>query len=166
MTGEDVTRAGTSLLGARRLRWRLAAFRHDAAGSVAVEFGFIGFVSIVSILAILQFALAFMAQMYIHDAVSEAATGNTASTYAGNRSAVVTQICARMFAIENCSADLLVETQPLSSYATATQAITGATFVAATAGTPMMIRARAPVITFVPGLPQLQVSAASLYTRP
>lgn len=159
-------RIGTSHWEAARLTRRLAAFRHDAAGSVAVEFGFIGLVSIVSILAILQFALAFMAQMYIHDAVSEAATGNTAATYAGNRSAVVTQICARMFAVENCSGNLQLETQPLSSYTAAAQAITGATFVAATAGTPMMMRARAPVITFVPGLPQLQVSAASLYTRP
>lgn len=164
--GEDVARVGISLMGSRRLRRRLAALRHDATGSVAVEFAFIGLVSIVSILAILQFGLAFMAQMYIHDAVSEAATGNTASTYAGNRSAVVTQICARMFAVENCTANLQVEAQPLASYATTAQAITGATFVAATSGTPMMIRARAPVITFVPGLSQLRVSAASLYARP
>lgn len=145
---------------------RLRAFRRDVAGATAVEFAFIGMTFIVLLLGILQFALAFMAQMYIHDAVSEAATGRTAGTYAGNRTTVVTQICARMIALDNCAANLQLETQPLDSYATATQPITGATFVAGTSGTVMLIRARAPVVTFVPGLSTLHVSAAALYTRP
>ncbi|WID95568.1 pilus assembly protein [Bosea vestrisii] len=144
----------------------MGAFRQDAAGSTAVEFAFIGMAFIVLLLGIFQFALAFFAQMYIHDAVSEAATGRTVGTYAGNRSQVVTQICARMFALDNCAINLQLETQPLASYPANAQPITGATFVAGTSGTVMLIRARAPVITFVPGLPTLHVSAAALYTRP
>lgn len=154
------------LPGARRLLKRLEAFRGDAAGSTAVEFAFIGLAFVVLLLGILQFALAFMAQMYLHDAVSEAATGKTADTYAGNRSAVVAQICARLMAIDSCSSKLLLETQPLANYPTAAQAISGATFSAGTSGTVMMIRAQAPVITFVPGFSTLKVKAAALYLRP
>lgn len=153
-------------LNAKRLALRLSAFRRDSAGSTAVEFAFIGMTFIVLFLGIVQFALAFMAQMYLHDAVSEAATGNTTGTYAGNRAQVVTQICARMIALDNCVTNLLVETQPLANYPAAAQPITGATFVAGAAGTVMMIRARAPVVTFVPGLPVLQVHAAAIYMRP
>ncbi|KUL96931.1 hypothetical protein DK26_02860 [Bosea sp. WAO] len=159
-------RIGGSLVEARRLAECLRAFRRDRKGAVAVEFAFIGLTSMVLLLSILQFALAFLAQMYIHDAVAEAATGRTAGTYAGNRAQVAQQICARMIALENCGGNLRLETQPLSSYAVTAQPITGATFVAGPSGTLMMMRARAPVITFVPGLPTLHVSSAALYTRP
>lgn len=144
----------------------LGAFARDAGGSTAVEFAFIGMSFVVLMLGILQFALAFMAQMYIHDAVSEAATGRTTGTYAGNRAAVVTQICQRMIALDNCASNLLLETQPLANYSATAQPVSGANFVAGTSGTMMLIRARAPVITFVPGLPTLHVTAAALYTRP
>lgn len=157
-------KGGISRLDATRIR--LAAFRRDVAGATAVEFAFIGMTFVVLMLGILQFALAFMAQMYIHDAVSEAATGRTAGTYAGNRGAVVNQICARMIAIDDCATNLRLETQPLASYGTTAQPVTGATFVAGTSGTVMLIRAQAPVITFVPGLPTLNVTGAALYTRP
>lgn len=150
----------------RRLVARLSRFRRDVAGSTAVEFAFIGLAFIVLLLGIFQFALAFMAQMYLHDAVSEAATGKTTATYAGNRAQVVTQICGRMIALDNCAANLLVETQPLANYATGTPPITGAAFVAGAAGTLMLIRARGPVVTFVPGLPTLYVSGAALYRKP
>lgn len=153
-------------IAAECLAARLRAFRHDAAGAAAVEFAFIGMTFIVLLLGILQFALAFMAQMYIHDAVSDAASGNSAATYAGNRTQVVTQICARVIALDNCASRLQLETQPLASYPTTAQPVTGASFVAGAAGTVMMIRARAPVITFVPGLPTLHVTAAALYARP
>ncbi|CAN7293661.1 pilus assembly protein [Bosea sp. LjRoot90] len=161
-----MAKSGIPLINARRLVARLGKFRRDVAGSTAVEFAFIGMSFIVLMLGILQFALAFLAQMYIHDAVADAATGRTAGTYAGNRSAVVTQICARMIALDNCATNLRVETQPLASYPAAAQPVTGATFVAGTSGTMMLIRARAPVVTFVPGLPTLNVNAAALYTRP
>lgn len=154
------------LPGAMRLAKRLDAFGRDAAGSTAVEFAFIGLAFIVLMLGIFQFALAFMAQMYLHDAVSEAATGKTTGTYAGNRSAVVAQICARLMAIDSCSSKLLLETQPLASYPTTAHAISGATFSAGTSGTVMLIRAQAPVVTFVPGLSTLKVKAAALYMRP
>lgn len=157
---------GSSVLDARRLAACLQAFRRDRKGAVAVEFAFIGLTSMVLLLSILQFSLAFLAQMYIRDAVAEAATGRTAATYAGNRALVAQQICARMIALEDCATNLRLETQPLSNYATTVQPITGATFVAGPSGAAMMMRARAPVITFVPGLPTLNVSAAALYTRP
>lgn len=149
-----------------RLAARFGRFRNDAAGSTAVEFAFIGLIFIVSMLGIVQFALAFMAKMYLHDAVSEAATGRTAGTYAGNRSQVAAQICGRMIALDNCAANLQLETQPLTSYSAAAQSVTGTVFVAGASGTVMLIRARVPVMTFVPGLPTLHVSAAALYTRP
>ncbi len=161
-----MTRGELLLLGAKRLGARLGAFRRDIAGATAVEFAFIGTTLIVLILGIFQFALAFMAQMYLHDAVSEAATGKTAGTYAGNRTQVATQICGRMIALDNCVTNLLVEAQPLANYTAAAQPITGGAFVAGTSGTMMLIRAKAPVITFVPGLPTLHVTAAALYTRP
>ena len=159
-------RGGMSRLDAARMGARLGAFRRDVAGATAVEFAFIGMTFVVLMLGIFQFSLAFMAQMYIHDAVSEAATGRTAGTYAGSRSTVVAQICARVIALDNCAANLQLETQPLESYSTAFQPITGTTFVAGASGTVMLIRARAPVVTFVPGLSTLHVSAAALYTRP
>jgi Flp pilus assembly protein TadG len=149
-----------------RLALRLGAFRRDVAGATAVEFAFVGMIFVVLLMGTLQFALAFTAQIYIHDAVAEAATGRTAGTYAGNRTQVITQICARMIALDNCAANLLLETQPLANYQTTAQPITGATFVAGTSGTVMLIRARAPLTTFVPGFPTLHVSAAALYTRP
>lgn len=152
----------TPLIGKAHLR----AFRRDIAGSTAIEFAFIGMAFVVLLLGILQFALAFMAQMYIHDAVSDAATGRTAGTYAGNRAQVKNQICGRLIAIDNCVGSLLLETQPLADYAAGSQPITGATFVAGTSGTMMLIRAKAQVITFVPGLPTLHVTGAALYTRP
>ena len=145
---------------------RLRAFCRDMAGSTAIEFAFIGMAFVVLLLGILQFALAFMAQMYIHDAVSDAATGRTAGTYAGNRAQVKTQICGRLIAIDNCVGSLLLETQPLANYAAGSQPVTGATFVAGTSGTMMLIRAKAQVITFVPGWPRLHVTGAALYTRP
>ncbi len=150
----------------RRFGARLAAFRRDDAGATAVEFGFIAFAFILLLTGILQFALAFMAQMFLHDAVSEAATGNTAAAYSGNRGQLVTQICDRVIALDSCETRLLVENQPLASYPTSAQPIAGAAFVAATAKTLMMIRAKAPVVTFVPGLSQLHVSAAAIYVRP
>jgi Flp pilus assembly protein TadG len=159
-------RIGSRLDYARRLAVCLQAFRRDRKGAVAVEFAFIGLTSMILLLSILQFSLAFLAQMYIRDAVAEAATGRTAGTYAGNRAQVAQQICQRMIALENCAGNLRLETQPLSNYGPAAQPITGATFVAGPSGAAMMMRARAPVITFVPGLPTLHVSAAALYVRP
>jgi Flp pilus assembly protein TadG len=153
------------LLDRKRLAARLGIFRRDMAGSTAVEFAFIGMIFITLLLGIVQFALLFMAQMYLHDAVSEAATGNTTATYAGNRSGAVSQICARMFVLDDCESNLALETQPLASYSGAEQAISGAVFVAAATGTPMLMRAKAPVVTFVPGLPQLNISATALYAK-
>ncbi len=158
-------RTGSRLV-ARRLAACFQAFRRDRKGAVAVEFAFIGLTSMILLLSILQFSLAFLAQMYIRDAVSEAVTGRTAGTYAGNRTQVAQQICQRMIALENCATNLRLETQPLSNYSATAQPITGAAFVAGPSGTVMMMRARAPVVTFVPGLPTLHVSAAALYTRP
>ncbi|MCV9939598.1 pilus assembly protein [Boseaceae bacterium BT-24-1] len=152
-------------LNPRRLIARLGVFRRDVAGSTAVEFAFIGMAFITLSLGIIQFALVFMAQMYLHDAVSEAATGKTTATYAGNRSEAVNQICARMFVLDSCATKLALEAQPLASYSTAQQAISGTVFVAAVVGTPMLMRAKAPVVTFVPGLPQLSISATALYAR-
>jgi len=166
VTGAGMVRNGFRRIDIKRVVARFGGFRHDSAGSTAVEFAFIGLIFIVSMLGIVQFALAFMAQMYLHDAVSEAATGRTAGTYSGNRTQVVTQICGRMIALDRCTANLLVETQPLANYPAGAQQVTGTTFVAGTSGTVMMIRARAPVLTFVPGLPTLRVTAAALYTRP
>lgn len=157
---------GSPMTDLKRLTGRLGVFRRDIAGATAVEFAFIGLAFVTLLMGILQFALAFLAQMYIHDAVSEAATGRTTGTYAGNRAQVATQICARMVALDHCTANLLLETQPLDSYPTGAQQVTGGAFVAGTSGTVMMIRARAPVITFVPGLPTLYVTAAALYARP
>ncbi|SFB97657.1 Flp pilus assembly protein TadG [Bosea sp. CRIB-10] len=153
-------------IDAKRLAARLGRFGRDVAGSTAVEFAFIGLIFIASMLGIIQFALAFTAQMYLHDAVSEAATGRTAGTYAGNRTQVAAQICGRMIALDDCAANLLLETQPLASYSTSAQPVAGAVFVAGASGTVMLIRARARVLTFVPGLPTLHVAAAALYTRP
>ncbi|WP_332686010.1 TadE/TadG family type IV pilus assembly protein [Bosea sp. (in: a-proteobacteria)] len=147
-----------------RLAGRLGAFARDARGAAAVEFAFVGVVFITLLLAVLQFALVFLAQMNLHDAVSDAATGNNAQTLAGNRSAVITQICGRMVIADNCVANITLETQPLSAYGGAAQPI-GATFSSATVGTPMVIRARVPVVTFVPGLPDLSVSGSALYAR-
>lgn len=158
--------ARTPLIEAKRLVKRLGAFRHDAAGATAVEFAFIGLAFVTLVLGILQFALVFTAQMYIHDALSDAATGRTAATFAGNRSQVITQICERGIALDNCTANLQLEAQPLASYSTTAQAISGTTFVAGTSGTIMLMRARARVATIVPGLPTLHVSGAALYTRP
>lgn len=155
----------TTPLFRKRCAARLVAFRRDVSGATSVEFAFVGLTFFILLLAILQFALAFLAQMYLRDAVSEAATGRTAGTYAGNRAQVAAQICARMIALDDCARNLLVEAQPLSSYPPAAQPITGAAFAAAAVGTPMLIRARAPVVTFVPGLPTLRVSAAALYAR-
>jgi Flp pilus assembly protein TadG len=150
---------------ARRLTVRLGAFRRDMMGATAVEFAFIGLAFVTLLLGIIQFALVFMAQMYLHDALSEAATGRTAGTYAGNRTQVVAQICARLIAIDNCATNLLVENQPLANYPEAAQPISGVVFAVPAVRTPMLIRARAPVVTFVPGLPTLRVSATALYAR-
>lgn len=158
--------ASTPSIEGKRLKERLVAFRRDAAGATAVEFAFIGLAFIMLVLGILQFALVFTAQMYIHDALSDAATGRTAGTYAGNRSQVVTQICERGISISNCAVNLQLETQPLANYSTTAQPVTGTTFAAGTSGTIMLMRARAPVTTIVPGLPTLHVSGAALYTRP
>lgn len=158
-------RGNTSLPDEKRVSARLGSFRRDIAGSTAVEFAFIGMIFITLLLGIVQFALVFMAQIYLHDAVSEAATGNTTATYAGNRASVVSQICSRMFMLNNCDGNLLLETQPLANYSTAEQAISGAVFVAVVAGTPMLMRAKAPVVTVVPGLPQLKISATALYAK-
>ncbi|WP_332697533.1 TadE/TadG family type IV pilus assembly protein [Bosea sp. (in: a-proteobacteria)] len=147
-----------------RLGSRLGAFARDARGAAAVEFAFVGVVFISLLLAVLQFALVFLTQMNLHDAVSDAATGNNAQTLAGNRSAVVTQICGRMVIADNCVTNISLEAQPLSAYGGAAQPI-GATFSSATVGTPMVIRARVPVVTFVPGLPDLSVSGSALYAR-
>lgn len=143
----------------------LDRFRRDIAGATAVEFAFIGMVFITLLLGILQFALVFLAQMLLHDALSEAATGKTAATYAGSQSQVVTQICGRMFMLDNCNTNLALEAQPLASYATAQQPISGTIFVAPAIGIPMLMRAKVPVVTFVPGLSQLSISATALYSR-
>lgn len=161
-----MARGGTPRIDARRLAVRFRAFGRDTAGVAAVEFAFIGMTFFILFFGILQFALVFMAQMYIRDTVSEVATGNTAGTYAGNRTLVAEQICARVIALDNCASRLLLEAQPLASYATTAQPVAGAAFASSVSGTVMMIRARAPVITFVPGLPELHVSAAALYMRP
>lgn len=143
----------------------LRAFHGDRSGATAVEFAFVGIVMVTLLLAILQFSIAFLSQMNIHHALSDAATGNNAQTLAGNRASVVTQVCARLLMIDNCTANLRLETQALANYSTVSQPITGAVFVASALGTPMLMRASAPVVTFVPFLPTLRVSGAALYMR-
>lgn len=167
VTARDVHMASTGMPRppVRSPASRLRAFGRDRSGATAVEFAFVGMIMITLLLAILQFSIAFLSQMNIHHALSDAATGNNAQTLAGNRTSVVTQICGKLLMIDNCAANLKLETQALASYSTVSQPITGATFTASALDTPMLMRASAPVVTFVPFLPHLRVSGAALYMR-
>lgn len=156
-------RLGRSL--ARRAAGALRGFHRDRSGATAVEFAFVGLIIVTLLLAILQFSIAFLSQMNIHHALADAASGNNARTLAGDRAGVVTQICGRLLLIDNCAANLRLETQPLANYAATAQPITGTTFSASAVGNLMLMRASAPVITFVPFLPNLRVSGAVLYVR-
>jgi Flp pilus assembly protein TadG len=147
-----------------RLMRRLRGFAGDTRGVAAVEFALVGLAFITILLAILQFAMVFLSQMLLHDALSDAASGNSAQTYAGNRGAVAAQICSRLVLAPNCVGSIRLEAQPLAAYGAARQPV-GGTFTAAAVGTPMLMRARVPVVTFVPGLPDLSVSGAALYAR-
>lgn len=149
-----------------RLRRRACAFGRDNAGATAVEFGFIGLLFLTVLLAILQFALLFLSQVNLENALSDAATGNTAATYANNRSEVVERICGRLLLMDSCQTKLLLEMQPLKDYAASGQAIAGTVFTVGAVGEMTLIRARAPVITVVPGLPQLWIRGQALFMRP
>jgi Flp pilus assembly protein TadG len=148
------------------LRRRLRAFGRDDAGATAVEFGFIGLLFLTVLLAILQFALLFFAQLNLDNALSDATTGDTAATYANNRTLVAERICGRLLLMDGCEARILLEMQPLKNYAAAGQAITGTVFAAGGAGEMTLMRARAPVLTVVPGLPQLWISGQAVFMRP
>lgn len=149
-----------------RLRRRARAFGPDDAGATAVEFGFIGLLFLTVLLAILQFALLFLSQMNLENALADAATGNTAATYANNRSEVAERICGRLILMDNCQTRLLLEMQPLTSYAASGQAIAGTVFAVGAAKEVTLMRARAPVLTIVPGLPQLWIESQALFMRP
>jgi Flp pilus assembly protein TadG len=150
----------------RRLHRRACAFGADNAGATAVEFGFIGLLFLTVLMAILQFALLFLSQMNLENALSDAATGNTAATYANNRTEVVERICGRLILMDSCQSRLLLEMQPLANYAASGQAIAGTTFTAGAAKEMTLMRARAPVLTIVPGLPQLWIQGQALFMRP
>ncbi|MGE7470558.1 TadE family protein [Bosea sp. NPDC003192] len=149
----------------RMLRRRARAFRNDNAGATAVEFGLIGLLFLTVLMAILQFALLFLSQLNLENALADAATGNTAATYANNRTVVSERICDRLLLMDSCATKLLLEMQPLKNYAPG-QAVAGTVFTAGGAGEMTLIRARAPVITIVPGLPQLWVRGQALFMRP
>lgn len=149
----------------RKLR-SLREFARDRAGATAVEFGLIGILFISLMLAIVQLGVTFLSQMNIHHALSDATTGNTANTFAGNRAGLAQQICRRLVMVDNCAANLVIEMQPLANFGAARQPIVGGAFAAVTAGVPMLLRARAPIITFVPGMPALSVSGAAVFARP
>ncbi|CAN7566778.1 TadE/TadG family type IV pilus assembly protein [Bosea sp. LjRoot237] len=150
----------------RRLRRRACAFGTDNAGATAVEFGFVGLLFLTVLLAILQFALLFLSQMNLENALSDAATGNTTATYANNRSEVVERICGRLVLMDNCQTKLLLEMQPLTNYAASGQAIAGTVFTVGAAKEMTLMRARAPLLTVVPGLPQLWIQGQALFMRP
>lgn len=149
-----------------KLRRSACAFGADNAGATAVEFGFIGLLFLTVLMAILQFALVFLSQMNLENALSDAATGNTAATYANNRSGVVQRICSRLVLMDNCQTKLLLEMQPLMNYAASGQTIAGTVFTVGAAKEMTLMRARAPVLTVVPGLPQLWIKGQALFMRP
>lgn len=150
----------------RRLDRRVRAFGKDNAGATAVEFAFVGLLFFMVLLAILQFALVFLSKLNLDNALADAATGNTAATYSNNRSVVVERICGRLLLMDGCPTKLLLEMQPLKSYAAGEPAIAGTVFTAAPAKELTLMRARAPVLTVVPGMPQLWVRGQALFMRP
>lgn len=166
--GEAHTRGLVLALGhlRRQLHRRVQAFGNDKAGATAVEFAFVGLLFLVVLLAILQFALVFLSQLNLENALADAATGNTTATYANNRSVVAERICSRLILMDDCGTKLLLEMQPLKSYAAAGQPIAGTVFTVAPAKELTLMRARAPVITVIPGLPQLWISGQALFMRP
>lgn len=151
------------------LRWKLhrraRAFRNDNAGATAVEFGLIGLLFLTVLMAILQFALLFLSQLNLENALADAATGNTAATYSNNRTVVAERICGRLLLMDSCGTKILLEMQPLKNYASG-QAIAGTVFTVGGVGEMTLMRARAPVITVVPGLPQLWIRGQALFMRP
>lgn len=161
------TKHGSALLRLRRILHRkVRAFRSDDAGATAVEFGFIGLLFFMVLLAILQFALLFLSQMSLENALSDATTGDTAATYSASRSVVAERICSRLILMDNCETRLLLEMQPLKNYSTSEQAITGTVFSIGAAHDVVLMRARAPVLTVVPGMPQLWISGQAMFMRP
>jgi Flp pilus assembly protein TadG len=150
----------------RGLRRRACAFGGNNAGATAVEFGFVGFLFLTVLLAILQFSLLFLSQMNLENALSDAATGNTTATYANNRSGVVERICGRLFLMDKCQTNILLEMQPLANYAASGQPIAGTVFTAGPVKEMTLIRARAPLLTVVPGMPRLWIQGQALFMRP
>jgi Flp pilus assembly protein TadG len=145
----------------RRLVVRLAK---DECGSTAVEFGVIGLMFVIVLLAIIQISLVFLSQIVLHDALSDAATGETnAMAHSANRTGLRDAICARLILSDNCADTMKLEMQPVSSSA---RAITGASFTGGTSGSLTLIRAEAPIITFVPMMPPLKVSGAAVFLQP
>jgi len=118
------------------------------------------------VLAILQFALVFLSKLNLENALADAATGNTAATYSNNRAVVVERICGRLVLMDDCGTKLLLEMQPLKNYAAGGQPVAGTVFTVAPAKELTLIRARAPVITVIPGIPQLWISGQALFMRP
>lgn len=145
----------------RRLFVRLA---RDERGSTAVEFGVIGLVFVTVLLAIIQISLVFLSQIVLHDALSDAATGETsAMARSANQTDLRNAMCARLILADSCSSKIKLEMQPVS---TSARAITGASFIAGTSGSLTLIRAEAPIITFVPMMPSLKVSGAAVFLQP
>ncbi|AZO78773.1 MULTISPECIES: TadE/TadG family type IV pilus assembly protein [unclassified Bosea (in: a-proteobacteria)] len=153
---------------ARQVLYRkLRAFGGDNAGATAVEFGFVGLLFLTVLFAFVQFSLLFLAGINLENALSDAATGNTAATYANDRSTVTERICSRMVLADDCQTKLKLEMQPLKNYPTTGQEITGTVFTVGEAGKDVtLIRARVPIITIIPGLPALSISSQAMFLRP
>ena len=79
---------------------------------------------------------------------------------------VRSQICNGLTLVDNCTVSLKLEQMPVRTLPSAYQDIQSVTYTQGSLGDVLVIRAIAPVVTFVPGVPQLSVkSPASWLTR-
>lgn len=149
----------------RRLRRAAARFSRDHRGTTAVEFGAVAALLVSLLMAVLQFSLYFLCQMSMHNALADIATGaNTAAL--SSQSSINGLVCDQLVLADSCSSTLLVEKAPLANFPAAAQPVTGASFANGTTGVMMLIRAKANVVTFIPGFSTLTVSAAAVYASP
>lgn len=155
------------MAGARIPMRSNALFLACDRGATAVEFALIGPILVLMLLGCMQFSLVFLSQMQIKMALADVASTalNPTSTSSRDPAAIRTAICSNLMMAENCTANLKLEQRPASDLSGGYRTITGATFDAGAANQVLVIRAKAPIYTFVPGVEKFSVSATSIWLK-
>ncbi len=144
---------------------RITRFLHSASGSVAIEAAAVLTPLLLILLGSLQLSLYVIECERLGNTVHELSSGRQAELTDRSQNEVAGTLCQTLAMVDECPYTIRVQLAPLLSYPSIGTSVDENIFDPGTAGTIMLLRTEAAMISFIPGVGRLPIRATAIYTR-